>query len=309
IEVGEKGTPHLQGYVRFQKNIRFNTLKKLIGVRAHIEQARGTELENDEYCRKDGVIAIEKGTMIPEINAKGCKAQATETIHKLIALRLKGVSVVTIAASDDVCYYKYERMIEKTVAKFNQEKNILDLKATYVNINWRLWQLKLIEYLEKDPDARKVLWYVDEKGNSGKTFITKYLLTEASDKGKNGKRWCFTLNNWTEADVERLKKYKYERMIEKTVAKYNQEKNILDLKATYVDINWRLWQLKLIEYLEKEPDKRKIVWFVDEKGNSGKTFITKYLLTEGDTLRYENGKSADVKYALDGQRIVVFDLS
>ena len=208
IEVGEKGTPHLQGYVRMTKTTTFNAVKKMIGARAHIEQARGTELENDEYCRKDGVIAFETGTMNPEINSKGCKAQSTETIHKLIALRLKGVSVVTIAASDDVvCYYKYERMIEKTVAKYNQEKNIIDLKATYVNINWRLWQLKLIEYLEKEPDQRKILW------------------------------------------------------------------------------------------------------FVDEKGNSGKTFITKYLLTEGDTLRYENGKSADVKYALDGQRIVVFDLS
>lgn len=169
--------------------MRFNAVKKILGMRAHIEAARGTELENDEYCRKDGVIAVETGTMNPEISAKGCKAQATETVHKLIALRLKGVSPVTIAASDDViCYYKYERMIEKTVAKFNQEKNVLQLKADYVNINWRLWQLKLIEYLEKDPDARKVLWYVDEKGNSGKTFITKYLLTEGNTlRYENGK--------------------------------------------------------------------------------------------------------------------------
>ena len=192
----------------FAPETHINALKKLIGMRAHIEAARETELENDKYCRKDGVVAIEKGTMIPEISAKGCEAQATETIHKLITLRLKGVSVVTIAASDDVvCYFKYEKMIEKTVREFIQEKNILDLKAEYVNINWRLWQLKLIEYLNKTPDDRKVLWYVDEKGNSGKTFITKYLLTQ------------------------------------------------------------------------------------------------------GDTLRYENGKSADVKYALEGQRNVIFDLS
>ena len=208
VEVGDKGTPHLQGYVRLTKSTRFNAVKKLIGPRAHIEPARGTELENDKYCRKDGVIALEMGTMNPEISAKGCKAQTTETIHHLIALRIKGVSVATIAASDDVVAY-----------------------------------------------------------------------------------------------------YKYERMIEKTVAEYKQEKNILELKETYVDINWRLWQLKLIEYLQNEPDERKIVWYVDEKGNSGKTFITKYLLTQGDCLRYENGKSADIKFALNGQSIVVFDLS
>ena len=179
VEVGENGTPHLQGYVRLNNKIRFNALKKLIGQRAHIEQAKGSELENDDYCRKDGVIAYETGTMIPELNARGVKAQATETIHKLIALRLKGVSPVTIAASDDVCcYFRYEKMIEKTVAMYEQEKNILDMKADYVNINWRLWQLKLVEYLAKQPDDRKIVWFVDEKGNSGKTFVTKYLLTE-----------------------------------------------------------------------------------------------------------------------------------
>ena len=192
----------------FASETHINALKKLIGMCTHIEATRETELENGKYCRKDGVVAIEKGTMIPEISAKGCEAQTTETIHKLITLRLKGVSVVTIAASDDVvCYFKYEKMIEKTVREFIQEKNILELKSDYVNINWRLWQLKLVEYLEKQPDDRKVVWYVDEKGNNGKTFITKYLLTE------------------------------------------------------------------------------------------------------GETLRFENTKSADVKYALQGQRVIVFDLS
>ena len=65
----------------------------------------------------------------------------------------------------------------------------------------------------------------------------------------------------------------------------------------------------MLEYIEKSPDARKVVWFVDEKGNSGKTYITKYLLTEGDALRFENAKSADVKYAYNGEKTVVFDLS
>ena len=103
--------------------------------------------------------------------------------------------------------------------------------------------------------------------------------------------------------------FRYEKIIEQTVANYTQEQNIKDLKATYKNVNWRLWQLKLIDQLQQEPDDRKVTWIVDTKGNAGKTFITKYLLTEGNALRYENGKSADVKFALNGEKIVLFDLS
>lgn len=51
-EVGENGTPHLQGYLQCKNAISFNTLKKIIP-RAHIEQARGTEEENFAYCSKE----------------------------------------------------------------------------------------------------------------------------------------------------------------------------------------------------------------------------------------------------------------
>uniref|UniRef100_A0AAU7VF94 Replication-associated protein n=1 Tax=Iberian lynx associated circovirus 1 TaxID=3228841 RepID=A0AAU7VF94_9CIRC len=55
-EVGEKGTPHLQGFVNFRKKLRRSTLKKLSGfTRAHVEIARGTDLENQKYCQKMGV--------------------------------------------------------------------------------------------------------------------------------------------------------------------------------------------------------------------------------------------------------------
>ena len=103
--------------------------------------------------------------------------------------------------------------------------------------------------------------------------------------------------------------FRYHTMIESTVQKYLYEQNLEDLKVTYKDVNWRVWQLKLIEQLAKDPDDRKVTWIIDEEGNAGKTFLTKYLLTQGDCMRYENGKSADVKFAYEGQRICVFDLS
>ena len=46
-EIGENGTPHLQGYVNFSSPISFNTIKKAMP-RAHIETAKGNARQNYE---------------------------------------------------------------------------------------------------------------------------------------------------------------------------------------------------------------------------------------------------------------------
>lgn len=51
-EIGEKGTPHLQGYIEFDGPVRFNSIKKLLPT-AHIEKRKGTRIQAKEYCMKD----------------------------------------------------------------------------------------------------------------------------------------------------------------------------------------------------------------------------------------------------------------
>lgn len=53
-EIGESGTPHLQGYVQFTKRIALGTVKRLVGTRAHCEVSRGTPKQAADYCKKDG---------------------------------------------------------------------------------------------------------------------------------------------------------------------------------------------------------------------------------------------------------------
>lgn len=53
-EVAPKtGTPHIQGYVEFKKQVYFTTLKKIMP-RANIQQANGTRAQNIKYCSKEG---------------------------------------------------------------------------------------------------------------------------------------------------------------------------------------------------------------------------------------------------------------
>lgn len=53
-EVGESGTRHLQGYIRFARPYRFSTIKDRHLPRCHIEVARGSAVSNRGYCSKAG---------------------------------------------------------------------------------------------------------------------------------------------------------------------------------------------------------------------------------------------------------------
>ncbi|WBG01488.1 replication-associated protein [Army ant associated cyclovirus 9] len=50
------GTPHLQGLCNLQRPRRFNTVKRLLTSKAHIERAAASDQRNKEYCSKEGDV-------------------------------------------------------------------------------------------------------------------------------------------------------------------------------------------------------------------------------------------------------------
>lgn len=52
-EIGENGTPHLQGYIIFKSKIRFDPARIKLGGQ-FVEKAGGTPLEASVYCKKEG---------------------------------------------------------------------------------------------------------------------------------------------------------------------------------------------------------------------------------------------------------------
>ena len=58
-EVGESGTPHLQGYIEFKKKCR--PLSLGLTKKIHWEKARGSKEENEEYCSKEENVILKIG--------------------------------------------------------------------------------------------------------------------------------------------------------------------------------------------------------------------------------------------------------
>lgn len=79
--------------------------------------------------------------------------------------------------------------------------------------------------------------------------------------------------------------------------------------AVDVDFIYRPWQAELVSKLLVEPDSRQILWYYDEEGFQGKSWMKKHLAANYGALCLSGGKTADIAHVLDNHRIVIWDLA
>lgn len=101
-EVGEKGTPHLQGYIKFRKAKRLSAMKKLHG-KAHWEMARDDE-DAFNYCLKGSNIHIRDNR-----KKKGERTDL-ENIYDMLA---DNASLTEIANQHPGSFIRYHKGIER----------------------------------------------------------------------------------------------------------------------------------------------------------------------------------------------------
>lgn len=167
-EVGDSGTPHIQGYIEFSAKQRITSIKKIqVFSRAHLEPRKGKPKAAADYCRKDGQ-ATELGTISEGRSIRG------EQLVLARAAALGGASEAELAELPD--YIRYRRHILESVAVEQQAVRMQRISESLKQATLRPWQTDLLKFVEEDPHPRKVFWVYDTLGGIGKTWFARYVV-------------------------------------------------------------------------------------------------------------------------------------
>lgn len=158
-------TPHLQGFVIFNSNQRFNAAKALLSPRAHLEVARGTSKQASDYCKKENDYE-EFGTL-PDSPGK---RNDLEEFRDWIKTQPSRPTAADVAENFPSIYVRYRSNAMSMV-------DLLYPKPVLVVGEFRDWQRILHDNLQELPDDRTVRFIVDEEGGKGKSWFVKYYMS------------------------------------------------------------------------------------------------------------------------------------
>ena len=161
-EIGQNGTPHLQGFINIKQNpktcgIKFWKKEIPGGQTAHFEPARGTDLQNEKYCTKDGPFF-----------KVGEPSEATDTWKEV--LEMAKVDLHEVQKIDPEIFVKHYHQLKAINDDYNKPKMAADLPEL------REWQEVALNKL-KNQHERRILFVVDEVGGKGKSCLAKHIMT------------------------------------------------------------------------------------------------------------------------------------
>lgn len=166
-------TPHLQGYVIFTSAVRRSRAKSLLNNRAHLERAAGTPTQASDYCKKDGDFS-EYGNLPPATRGR---RSDWDRFREWVSDHPAGpISDRDLFAEFPGLYARHRERIHEFIGL------IRDPIALTTTPPREGWQSELVSDLLLDADDRTIKIYVDPDGNSGKSWMCRYLLTHHSDK-------------------------------------------------------------------------------------------------------------------------------
>jgi len=171
----DTGNKHWQGYLELKTKQRLSYFKAHDYYKhVHLEARKGTALEASDYCKKEDQNPIIHGNI-----SKG--AGARNDIHDAVLAMQGGKTLNDLMFDSD-----HMQVVARNMQYFRSAWNTIlstqtmeQLRLNYSSAVFRPWQEDLINYLNEPVHPRQVLWYVDEAGNTGKSWMASYLSSTA----------------------------------------------------------------------------------------------------------------------------------
>ena len=183
-EVGESGTPHIQGYVEFHDKIRMGGIKKLGPAwhAMHLEPRRSTAAKAVHYCSKPmkdcKCEQCEQARLLPPPTGwetfgipiqNGVGAQY-QSAYDACA---RGLPMAEIAKEFTEEFIKHASGFAAAAALLSGQ-NLKDWDIG--NFPLRPWQQEIVDLVKGPVDRRAIHWYWEPTGNFGKSWLTSYLI-------------------------------------------------------------------------------------------------------------------------------------
>jgi hypothetical protein len=180
-EVGESGTPHLQGYIHFKKLMRQSTIHTFLGydspcMHLSVQGKEGPSqgkppLAAFRYCMKDGNYYV-VGKNPDELDRLKTKTKAgTGRCSDAYTRITRAIETREVTTMTEV-----RKMEAEVAARHDEYWKGLIIRNTPVPLvkdhPLRPWQVTLLKKLEESFNDREVIFVIDKVGNCGKSWFT-----------------------------------------------------------------------------------------------------------------------------------------
>ena len=180
-EIGENGTPHLQGYMHLKKKQRLTEMKTKFGKEIHFEIAKGDNQQNWIYCSKENNYTYGGNWKLGEMEIDE-ESDIEDTIIKILKPWQTECKKLLEIDCDRKIIWIYEK--EGNVGKsafckymmYHYDANIIT-KGNYSDIMNRIYNLKKYEMVLFDlcrANGNKVSYNAIEDIKNGMIFNSKY---------------------------------------------------------------------------------------------------------------------------------------
>nr|WCR62252.1 MAG: replication associated protein [ssDNA virus sp.] len=160
------GTPHIQGFVRFNSRLRLSSVRALLPV-CHCTSARGTAEQNRTYCIKDGDFD-EWGTC--PVDQQGRRSDFERYVEWLRTLESEPSERELIDQWPSL-YGRYRGALRRMAGEICPRPTLRDGEL-------REWQTALLAELDGPANDRTVRFVVDNDGGHGKSWFCGYAFSK-----------------------------------------------------------------------------------------------------------------------------------